>query len=85
VYEQPQIIVEANSDALADTSEIGDLAPVCDIERWLETSKKKGVAYANVLKCLAADAITQPIDIQIDIREFRQIRRPASYSIRPGR
>ena len=85
MYEQPQIVIEANSDALADTSELGDLAPVCDIERRLETSEKKGIAYANVLERLAADAITQPLDIQLDIRKFRQIRRPASCSIRPGR
>ena len=84
MYEQPQILVEADGNTLADTSEFDDLAANCSIERWLKTSQEKGLAYTNGLKSLTADTIAQPLDVQIDIRKFRQILRPASCLNRMG-
>ncbi len=44
MYEQPQILIEADSNTLAETSESDDPAANCSIELWLKTSQEKGVA-----------------------------------------
>jgi len=84
MHEYPEITVEADCDALADAPEFADFASFGGSERRLDAADEKWIADSDVSKGLAANAFAQSLDIEINIRELRQIQRPASCSARPG-
>ena len=70
VKDEPQVVFEADADALAEAAELENLLAKCAGKRRSGGAQKKGTGDANGLESLAEDAGLEGFDINGDVGEF---------------
>ncbi len=71
VQDEPQVVFQADDDALADAPNRTDGAALQVLERRLDSSKQKWTGEPDTLEGLAKDPRFESEDVGGDVREFR--------------
>ena len=71
VHHQPEIVVEANGNALADAEQFADGASFHLLDGRLRRAQQEWTCNAHSLKLLPDDALLKRADISQDIGQLR--------------
>ena len=70
VQDQPEVVVESNGDAFADSPQPGHLAAKRRFERGIGGAEQKRSADQDVVERFPANALIERFDIDDDIRQL---------------
>ncbi len=71
VEDEPEVVVEADGDALADAAHLTDVAAFDIGDGWLYGSEQERAGDADVFERLADDARSERVNVGGDIGELR--------------
>ena len=71
VEDQPEMVIEAEGDALADAAELVDGTSFGGGERWLDGAEEERAGEADALKSTADYARFERVDVGGDVGELR--------------
>jgi hypothetical protein len=71
VEDEPEIAIEADTDAFADTAELDNLLAVSVGECWVGGAEKKGTDDADGFESLAEDTFFERFDVNGDVGKLR--------------